>query len=79
MSSNIFIRLTKYFQASVLAARLLCEQLDWAGGVAAVRACQQLYDRHLVPPSIELYNTQISIWRAMWMIVGNKKIKKSII
>ena len=45
----------------------------------AVKDCQTLFDKHLVPPSLEYYNTQISIWRALWMIVGNKKYKKSIL
>ena len=66
-------------EASLEAATALCSGLDWVAGLGAVVRCQALHDRYMVPPSIELYNTQISIWRALWMIVGNKKIKKSII
>ena len=70
----IFVR-----EASLEAVTALCDGLDWAAGLGAVVRCQALHDRYMVPPSIELYNTQISIWRALWMIVGNKKVKKSII
>ena len=45
----------------------------------AVKECQELFDSHLVAPSLELYTTQISIWRSLWMIVGNKKLVKGII
>ena len=66
-------------EASLEAMTSLCDYLDWVGGLGAVARCQVLHDKHMVAPSIELYNTQISIWRALWMIVGNKKIKKGII
>ena len=66
-------------EASLEAMTSLCDSLDWVAGLGAVARCQELHDKHMVAPSIELYNTQISIWRALWMIVGNKKIKKGII
>ena len=66
-------------EASLEAMTSLCDCLDWVAGLGAVARCQELHDKHMVAPSIELYNTQISIWRALWMIVGNKKIKKGII
>ena len=66
-------------EASLEAVSSLCDSLDWVAGLRAVARCQALHDRHMPPPSLELYNTQISIWRALWMIVGNKKIKKGII
>ena len=37
------------------------------------------FEKYLVAPCIELYNTQIAIWRAMWIMVGNKKIVKGFI
>ena len=73
------IPLQQIAEASQQAVGRLCGQLDWVGGLQAVREAQALFDLHLVPPSLELYNTQIAIWRAMWMIVGNKKLVKGII
>ena len=73
------VMMTIVREASLEAVTALCDSLDWRAGLGAVARCQALHDRCMVPPSIELYNTQISIWRALWMIVGNKKIKKGII
>ena len=81
MTSMIVMRVmtTIIREASLEAMTALCDCLDWVAGLGAVARCQELHDRHMVAPSIELYNTQISIWRALWMIVGNKKIKRGII
>jgi len=64
---------------SDLSQTLLCDKLDWCQGIEAVHDCQAVFDKYLVAPSIELYTTQISIWRALWMIVGNKKLIKGIL
>lgn len=65
-------------EKSALAERLLCTDLDWQKGIKAVKECQHEFDQHLVAPSIELYTTQISIWRSLWMIVGNKKAVRGV-
>jgi len=56
------------------AENLLSEQINWIEGIQAVKEAQEKFDKYLLPPNLELYNTQISIWRAMWLIVGNKKV-----
>lgn len=84
-------------KASLLTEKLLCDKLDWVGGIEAAKACQvkvqqtrysenytnsnlqEIFDKHLVAPSIDLYTCQISIWRALWMIVGNKKLIRGIL
>ena len=85
-------------KASLLTEKLLCDKLDWVGGIEAAKACQvkvqqttqylewytnsnvqEIFDKHLVAPSIDLYTCQIAIWRALWMIVGNKKLIRGIL
>jgi len=56
------------------AENLLSEQINWIEGIKAVKEAQEKFDKYLLPPNLELYNTQISIWRAMWLLVGNKKL-----
>eukprot|EP00088_Acartia_fossae_P006140 TRINITY_DN12808_c0_g1_i2.p1 TRINITY_DN12808_c0_g1~~TRINITY_DN12808_c0_g1_i2.p1 ORF type:complete len:125 (+),score=8.44 TRINITY_DN12808_c0_g1_i2:117-491(+) len=59
------------------AESTLSEQVTWTQGIKAVKSAQDLFDKHLLAPNLELYSTQISIWRAMWLIIGNKKIVKT--
>ena len=89
------VPLAEIKEKSLLAQTLLCDKLDWCQGmevrrvktcfnhspdyVQAVRDCQAVFDKFLVAPSIELYTTQISIWRTLWMIVGNRKLIKGIL
>jgi len=73
------VPLAEIKEKSLLAQTLLCDKLDWCQGMEAVRDCQAVFDKFLVAPSIELYTTQISIWRTLWMIVGNRKLIKGIL
>lgn len=73
------VPLAEIKEKSDLAQKLLCDKLDWCQGIEAVTDCQAVFDKYLVAPSIELYTTQISIWRALWMMVGNKKLIKGIL
>jgi len=66
-------------RSSLLAEKFLCDKLDWAKGIEAAQVCQDIFDKHLVPPSIDRYTCQISIWRALWMIVGNKQFVRGIL
>ena len=89
------VPLAEIKEKSLRAQTLLCDKLDWCQGIEvrivmtsihnspdidqAVKECQAVFDKFLVAPSIELYTTQISIWRALWMIVGNRKLIKGIL
>ena len=61
------------------------ERVGWGEGLPITKygsfyvLLQVEFDKYLVAPCIELYNTQIAIWRAMWIMVGNKKIVKGFI
>ena len=80
-------------EKSLKSERLLSQQLEWAQGIVAAKECQvsrdvwisishflqELFDQHLVAPSIDLYTCQISIWRALWLIVGNRKLVRGIL
>lgn len=73
------VPLAEIKEKSDLSQKLLCDKLDWCQGIEAVNDCQTVFDKYLVAPSIELYTTQISIWRALWMMVGNKKLIRGIL
>jgi len=70
------VPLAEISSASTRAEKLLSDGANWQEGIKAVVEVQELFDKWLVAPNLELYNTQISIWRAMWIIVGNKKLVK---
>lgn len=50
--------------------------LDWEGGCVALSEAQNRLNSTICPPTLEHFNLQISIWRALWLLVGNKKITK---
>jgi len=58
------------------AGERLYTDLDWAGGCAALSKAYSNLASQICPPTLEYFNLQISIWRALWMIVGNKKLSK---
>jgi len=58
------------------AGEKLYIELDWEGGCAALREVYAELTAQICPPTLEYFNLQISIWRALWMIVGNKKLAK---
>lgn len=58
------------------AGEKLYVDLDWEGGCSALREAYANLTSQICPPTLEYFNLQISIWRALWMIVGNKKLAK---
>ena len=54
---------------------LLTCQLDWDNGVESLH--QALQTTHqLCPPLLETFSLQISVWKAIWMLCGNKRLSK---
>ena len=55
---------------------VLTNQQQWEGGLVLLRAVQGKMALVLPTPSLELFNTTIAVWRALWLMVGNKKLIK---
>ena len=53
----------------------LYTSLDWEEGVKDLREVYSLIAT-LCPPTLEHFNLHIAVWRSIWMLVGNKKLKK---
>ena len=62
-------------RAAAEAVDTLTARLDWAGGVAAARRAQALL-RPLAPPVLERFQVHVAVWKAMWIMHGNKKLSK---
>jgi len=59
-----------------IAGEKLYVELDWESGCIALQEAYTALRAHICPPTLEYFNLQISIWRAIWMIVGNKKLAR---
>ena len=55
---------------------VLTNQQQWEAGLVLLRAVQGKMALVLPTPSLELFNTTIAVWRALWLMVGNKKLIK---
>ena len=55
---------------------VLTNQQQWEAGLVLLRAVQGKMALVLPTPSLELFNTTIAVWRALWLMVGNKKLVK---
>ena len=55
---------------------VLTNQQQWEAGLVLLRAVQGKMALVLPTPSLELFNTTIAVWRALWLMVGNKKLTK---
>ena len=62
-------------RAAAEAVDTLTARLDWGGGVAAARRAQALL-RPLAPPVLERFQVHVAVWKAMWIMHGNKKLSK---
>ena len=58
------------------AMDVLTNQQQWEAGLVLLRAVQGKMALVLPTPSLELFNTTIAVWRALWLMVGNKKLTK---
>merc|ERR1711915_218733 len=75
METNVEnIPLDRIISSSKLAESLLSNECNWNEGIKAAKDAQDIFDKWLVAPNLELCDTQISVWQAMWLIFGNKKI-----
>merc|ERR1719419_1548476 len=54
------------------------EKGDWQIGLKHVRKCEQLVDKHLSMPNLDLSEARISIWRCLWLKFGSMKLVKLI-
>ena len=48
---------------------------DWAGALVSLREAQTCLES-LSPPLLELFHLHISVWKAIWLLCGNKKLAK---
>ena len=58
------------------AMDVLANQQQWEAGLVLLRAAQEKIAKVLPTPSLELFHTTIAVWRALWLMVGNKKLTK---
>jgi len=58
------------------AMERLTAQLDWEGGITLLREAQAKLKNSVQPPSLEYFYCTIAVWRALWLLVGNKRLTK---
>ena len=58
------------------AMEVLTNQQQWGAGLTILRAAQEKMAKVLPNPSLELFHSTIAVWRALWLMVGNKKLTK---
>ena len=58
------------------AMEVLTIQQQWEAGLTMLRAAQEKMAKVLPSPSLELFHSTIAVWRALWLMVGNKKLTK---
>ena len=58
------------------AMDVLANQQQWEAGLVLIRAAQEKIAKVLPTPSLELFQSTICVWRALWLMVGNKKLTK---
>merc|ERR1712037_192755 len=58
------------------AMDVLTNQQEWEAGLVLLRAAQEKMVKVLPTPSLELFHSTIAVWRALWLMVGNKKLTK---
>ena len=58
------------------AMDVLTNQQEWEAGLVLLRAVQEKMVKVLPAPSLELFHSTIAVWRALWLMVGNKKLTK---
>jgi len=58
------------------AMDVLNNQQQWEAGLTILRAAQEKMAKVLPSPSLELFHSTIAVWRALWLMVGNKKLTK---
>ena len=54
---------------------LLTSQLDWDSGMESLQTALQA-SHQLCPPLLETFSLHISVWKAIWMLCGNKRLSK---
>ena len=50
----------------------------WNAGIDCVKTCDNLMNKHLSLPLLELTEAQIAIWKCMWLKYGNMKLVKML-
>lgn len=50
----------------------------WNAGINCVKTCDNLLNKHLSVPLLELTEAQIAIWKCMWLKYGNMKLVKML-
>ena len=50
----------------------------WNAGMECVQSCDNLMNKHLAMPLLELAEAQIAIWKCMWLKYGNMKLIKML-
>jgi len=73
--------LTKVELDSVVASvntamERLTAQLDWDEGIPLLRDAQAKLKKSIQPPTLEYFHCTIAVWRALWLLVGNKRLTK---
>ena len=58
------------------AMDVLTNQQQWEEGLVLLRAAQEKIAKVLPAPGLELFYSTIAVWRALWLMVGNKKLTK---
>ena len=57
------------------AVEQLTGSRDWGSALGSLREAQTAL-ASLSPPLLELFQLHISVWKAIWILCGNKKLSK---
>ena len=69
-------QLEEVVAAVAAATEALTIRLEWEEGLQLLRVAAALVVERVPPPALEYLHCPMAVWRALWLLVGNKRLAK---